>query len=200
MSKPNRTWTPNPEANCRCGNPDACVCAADRGGETVTDVTRDTETPTGTEGGREDLRALRDRIAESITGAIRYAASSDGTGTGPIYSDQLADAVMAVVQPELDRLTERIPYREGETEEEYQYRQIARWRSEAWQARGKLHTAEDEVDRLKISTQAETRAANQAEAAVARVRAALDAADWGGPDRGDVIAEIRAALDQPEGA
>ncbi|MEV6081814.1 hypothetical protein AB0L80_43125 [Streptomyces sp. NPDC052069] len=37
-----------------------------------------------------------------------------------------------------------------------------------------------------------------AEAALARVRAALNDADWGGPDRHDVITEIRTALDQPQ--
>jgi hypothetical protein len=37
----------------------------------------------------------------------------------------------------------------------------------------------------------------QLRATVARVRQALVDADWGGPDRDDVITEIRAALDQP---
>ncbi len=37
----------------------------------------------------------------------------------------------------------------------------------------------------------------EAEATIGRVRAALDDADWGGPERGEVIAEIRATLDQP---
>lgn len=38
----------------------------------------------------------------------------------------------------------------------------------------------------------------RAEATVARVGAALDDAEWGGPDRHDVIAEIRAALAEPK--
>lgn len=41
-------------------------------------------------------------------------------------------------------------------------------------------------------------AATEAQAAVQRVRTALDDAEWGGPDRADVITEIRAALDQPQ--
>lgn len=42
--------------------------------------------------------------------------------------------------------------------------------------------------------------AEKAEAAVTRVGAALDAAEWGGPDRHDVIVEIRAALVEPKAA
>jgi hypothetical protein len=43
-------------------------------------------------------------------------------------------------------------------------------------------------------------AAARAAAAFARVSAALDGADWGGPDRHDVIVEIRAALAEPKEA
>jgi hypothetical protein len=57
-----------------------------------------------------------------------------------------AEAQIRAANAELDRLTERIPYREGETDEEYLYRQIARWRSEAWQARGKLKAAEQRAE------------------------------------------------------
>lgn len=40
------------------------------------EATRDTETPAGAEGGRDDLRALRDRIASAI------AADFDPRGEG----------------------------------------------------------------------------------------------------------------------
>lgn len=40
--------------------------------------------------------------------------------------------------------------------------------------------------------------AEKAASAITRVRAALDAAEWGGPDREDVITEIRAALTEPK--
>lgn len=54
------------------------------------------------------------------------------------------------------------------------------------------HTADsindDELDSLYERLEA-------AETAAARVGAALDDAEWGGPDRHDVIAEIRAALE-----
>ncbi|MFH8619181.1 hypothetical protein ACH4E8_29525 [Streptomyces sp. NPDC017979] len=38
--------------------------------------------------------------------------------------------------------------------------------------------------------------AEAAEAAIKRVHAALADADWGGPERADVISELRAALDE----
>lgn len=41
-------------------------------------------------------------------------------------------------------------------------------------------------------------ARDHAEATLARVRKALDDAAWGGPDRSDVIDEIRAALAEPK--
>lgn len=40
--------------------------------------------------------------------------------------------------------------------------------------------------------------AERAEAALTRIRAALNDAEWGGPDRADVISEIRTALDEPK--
>lgn len=54
------------------------------------------------------------------------------------------------------------------------------------------------MDLLALGGELDTRA-EQAEAAIERVRRALHDGDYGGPERGDVIAEIRAALDQPEG-
>lgn len=74
--------------------------------------------------------------------AVSKVLTADDTFVRLSVRAEIAQAVLAVVQPELDRLTERIPYRQGETEEQYLERQIARWRSEAWQARGKLKAAE----------------------------------------------------------
>ncbi|MFI8865319.1 hypothetical protein ACIGNW_00150 [Streptomyces sp. NPDC053707] len=58
-----------------------------------------------------------------------------------------------------------------------------RWAAHAGRLIGRAVTAEARVTEL--------------EAEVARVRQALIDADWGGPDRDDVITEIRAALDAP---
>jgi hypothetical protein len=85
---------------------------------------------------------LREKIAEALTTEHHRRAKARIAASPEEHSAAMADAAMAVVQPELDRLAERIPYREGETEEQYLERQVARWRSEAWQARGKLWEAE----------------------------------------------------------
>jgi hypothetical protein len=169
-----------------------------------------------------ELRALRDRIASAIADEAKRRTIPPAWPAGPGGSgatmQEVADAVMAVVQPELDRLTERIPYREGETEEDYLYRQVARWRSEAWQARGKLKAAGSERDQLKVAAQAETRAANrwmaeanQAEAERDQLKAQLDRfrtyldrdfRTWCSPHgiAATYATRLIEILDQPEGA
>ncbi len=46
---------------------------------------------------------LREQIAEALELAFRHAAANDATSNGPVGFEALAGAVLAVVQPELDR-------------------------------------------------------------------------------------------------
>jgi hypothetical protein len=130
---------------------------------------------------------------DSWLGGQSICSSSAEHGTPVSFKDRLdsliswadtadeREAVADVVFAELDRLAERIPYREGETEEQYLERQVARWRSETHDARVRakaaetaLEAAEDLTGRLREDHRAEiTEAEKQirtAEAAIARVR------------------------------
>ncbi len=67
-------------------------------------------------------------------------------------NQQIAEADQRAEQAEAEQLqlTQRIPYKDGETDEEYLHRQIARWRSEAYDARVRASAAEAERDRLDV--------------------------------------------------
>ena len=121
---------------------------------------------------------LRDKIAETLTAAHYRRAREQIPASTEEHCAAFADAVMAVVQPEVERRTEC-----AET-----YLQVLR-RSEQ---------AENETYLALINR------AEQAEAAIERVRPLLDkaiAASWEGTPGGDAVRQVRAALDQPkEGA
>lgn len=101
----------------------------------------------------EDWLPLRWRIAAATAVGVPYKMTPDPDVEAVLQAR--LEAVLAVVLPllaekdaEISQLTQRVPYREGETEVEYLHRMVARWRSETYQARTRASSAEVERDQL----------------------------------------------------
>jgi hypothetical protein len=148
----------------------------------------DTETPAGTEGGSEDLRALRDRIADAQREhSIDFerndpAQSADRCKCGQLiidWDEHWADVAMAVVQPELDQRDADLAslQRMADMCREKDWAEIARLNAELAKLR--------RVGQIFMEKVAVTREA------VARLDAAIPAAG----DPSPIAAEIRDAFD-----
>lgn len=114
---------------------------------------------------------LRPRVTAAIYGALYHVAHSDGTSTGPITPEQLADAVMTVVQPEIDRLRDEL----GSVEETAADREqnALHWQERTETAEAALAEVKRLCD-LTIASSCRVQAIEQAEdtlAAIARVEA-----------------------------